>query len=151
MEIHIKKVEQIPFEGFADLLRESKKEGYNFLVRLATEWESGKNRFSRPGEGLYMLLREGQAVGIGGINRDPFSNEGNIGRIRRFYLKAACRGQGLGGLLLNKILDTHGRFFAEIGLRTDSEKASAFYEKHGFQRITAHPHISHIMVRLPDE
>ncbi|WP_412762903.1 GNAT family N-acetyltransferase [Priestia megaterium] len=39
---------------------------------------------------------------MGGINKDPFSNEGEIGRLRRFYVSKDYRRNGLGRRLLKK-------------------------------------------------
>lgn len=48
--------------GLDVLVRESEAEGFNFLQRLVADWESGANRFSRPGEALFVAMRGEQVL-----------------------------------------------------------------------------------------
>jgi len=144
MNIRIEKVDQLPFPGFSNLLTESLTEGYNFVQRLTHEWESGKNRFAQKSEGLYKISMKEQVVGIGGINRDPYSEPNYFGRLRRFYIMSAYRGQGIGGVLLKEILRRHENKFDAIVLRTDNEMAGLFYEKHGFVAVQGQPNYTHM-------
>jgi hypothetical protein len=48
--INLVEVQTMPCDGFDDLLRQSREEGYGMLERLIGEYRSGANRFSRPGE-----------------------------------------------------------------------------------------------------
>ena len=145
--IQILEVKEIPFEGFSVLLAESEKEGYNFLRRLETAWRNGTNRFSLTGEGLYRAVNDGELIGIGGINLDPFQNNKRIGRLRRFYIKQSWRKQGVGSMLLNHILENHWVYFEEITLRTHSQIARFFYEKNGFKKIPNEINHTHKIVQ----
>jgi hypothetical protein len=51
-EMIIARVDERPRDRFADMLTESEASGYQFLRRVASEWEDGVCRFSRPGEAL---------------------------------------------------------------------------------------------------
>lgn len=59
--------------GFAALRTESLEQHFNMLRRLAENWQSGKNRFTAPGETLLGAFVNHQLVGVCGINSDPFS------------------------------------------------------------------------------
>lgn len=139
---------QIPFNGFLKLKEISQEEGYQFLVRLEQEWLSGKNQFNQPGEGLFKISVHKEIVGIGGINQDPYSNNKQVGRIRRFYVHPSWRKKGIGTVLLNHIIDTKGRKFSVIQLRTDTEIGRKFYERNGFVKVSGHTEFTHRLVQM---
>ncbi|MFC0273687.1 GNAT family N-acetyltransferase [Metabacillus herbersteinensis] len=64
---------------------------------------------------------------MGGLNIDPFSNEPNIGRLRRFYVSREYRRNGLGSLLLKKIIYEAKNYFKVLVLQTDTEQADTSY------------------------
>lgn len=141
--IKIQVVEAIPCEGFESLRQESEKEGYRFLGRLEDDWGSDKNRFSKKGEALFKVIYLKELVGIGGITRDPYVLKEDFGRIRRFYVKPKWRRKGIGQLLLEHIITNQSGHFKEISLRTDTDSASQFYEKNGFERVLDKTHQTH--------
>lgn len=87
------------------LLEESLSEGHHFVKRLVDEYKSGANRFEENGEALYVALLDSKAIGIGGLNIDPYRNDINIGRVRHLYVSRKHRGHGTGRKLLNTIID----------------------------------------------
>ena len=141
--IKVQVVEAIPFIGFESLRLESEKEGYRFLGRLEEEWGNGKNRFSKKGEALFKVVYLKELVGIGGITQDPYVIKEDFGRIRRFYIKPNWRRKGIGQLLLQYIIINQSGHFKEINLRTDTDSASQFYEKNGFERVLDKTHQTH--------
>ncbi|WP_412103358.1 GNAT family N-acetyltransferase [Rossellomorea aquimaris] len=89
----------------SQLLKESKQEGFRFIERLVDDYESAVNTFSLPGECLFGIFHEeDKLVAIGGLNTDPYSEEDNVGRLRRFYVSREFRRSGLGRLLVRRIL-----------------------------------------------
>ena len=86
MGIQISKI-RLPIGGLDELRAEARAEGYNFIDRLANEWESGMNRFDASGETLCGHLENGLLVAVGGLNRDPFAGRADVGRIRRVYVR----------------------------------------------------------------
>lgn len=78
--------------GFLALRSESLAQHFNMLRRLAENWQSGKNRFSAPGEKLLGAFVGGQLVGVCGLNVDPFSPQLRTGRIRHLYISDAFVG-----------------------------------------------------------
>ena len=121
--------------GVELLSREAEAQGYRFLRRLIEEWSTGANRFDGPGEVLLAASVAGQLVGIGGLNRDPYSRDRGVGRVRHLYVLEAFRRQGVGQHLLEAIVAAAPGSFRELHLRTDSAQAARFYERFGFRRI----------------
>ncbi|MBT2690921.1 GNAT family N-acetyltransferase [Bacillus sp. ISL-47] len=129
-----------------ELLDESISEGFRFLARLIAEYQSGINTFSRRGEGLFCVMNHlGKIVAIGGLNQDPYSNEPNIGRLRRFYVASSYRRIGVGKELLGPILTYAKENFDLIVLHTDTEKADTFYRANGFKKCSIFPESTHVL------
>ena len=51
-----------------DLLSESEGAGLRMVRRLVHEWETGTNRFDKPGEALFGAWLDGRLVGVCGLN-----------------------------------------------------------------------------------
>lgn len=126
----------LPVDGSAEMFLEARREGYKFLDRLQTEWDSGVNRFDQPGEILCGCFRDGVLIAIGGVNRNPFGNDFRIGRIRRVYVRPAWRKQGVGELLINFLLTKARQEFDAVVLRTDNPNAARLYERMGFVPVS---------------
>ncbi|MGD6961205.1 GNAT family N-acetyltransferase [Fictibacillus phosphorivorans] len=88
---------------------------------------------------------EGVLVAIGGLNKDPFSNEHSIGRVRRFYVSKKYRRNGIGKLLIKKIIDEAKRDYKILVLHTDTEQAGKFYTSLGFSNESLYPNSSHFI------
>ncbi|HCX5354411.1 TPA: GNAT family N-acetyltransferase, partial [Escherichia coli] len=78
-------------------------------------------------------------IAIGGLNIDPFSNEQKIGRLRRFYVSRDYRRNGLGRLLLKKIICDAKNYYKVLVLHTDTEQADNFYTSFGFSKENRYP------------
>ncbi|MBP1773028.1 MAG: family acetyltransferase [Holophagaceae bacterium] len=116
-----------------ELVRESEAEGFEFVGRLRDEWNSRHNRFDQPGEVFFTARLQGRLVGICGLNRDPYSGEPGVGRVRRMYVRKEFRRFGIGRLLLSAITEVARDHFSFLSLRTDNAIATQFYERQGFQ------------------
>ncbi|WP_191559660.1 GNAT family N-acetyltransferase [Metabacillus idriensis] len=130
--ITIKRLDSVKTEEISNLLDESKREGFRFLERLAAGYQSGDNKFKKPGEMLLGAFHNETLIGIGGINQDPYSQNEKAGRIRRFYVSKEHRRQGVGELILRALLKKAEDFFDVAVLRTDNQEASMFYKQAGF-------------------
>jgi GNAT superfamily N-acetyltransferase len=126
-----------------NLANEAQRQGYQFVQRTIDEWNSGVNRFSAPGENLWGLLFKTNLVGIGGLNRDPYSKYPNVGRVRHLYILHAHRRKGYATLLMNTIISRGTGYFNILRLFTDNPPASEFYETLGFKKING-PKVSHV-------
>jgi GNAT superfamily N-acetyltransferase len=132
MPVIIRRVRELRADLY-DLVSEGTAQGFRFLARLVEDWQSGRNRFAGPGEGLWSAGTAGRVVGIGGLNADPFSADPGVGRLRHLYVVAAFRGRGIGRALVSRVLvEAQGRFQI-IRLRTNEPGASAFYSALGFR------------------
>ncbi|VVE60886.1 GNAT family N-acetyltransferase [Pandoraea anapnoica] len=127
-------IEDLPPQ-LTDLEREAAAQGFRFLGRLIEEWETGKNRFDKPGERLLVATHSGCLVGIGGLNVDPYDSTGDTARLRRLYVANDFRRRGIGeALVYELLLDAHHRFRV-VRLSTDTDAGDAFYSRLGFVRI----------------
>jgi hypothetical protein len=102
--------------ALAELLAESDSEGFRFIRRLVTAWDSGANRFQRPGEALFVARDGDRVVGVCGLNIVPFAGP-NVGRVRHLYVLAEYRRRG----------------------------AARFYEAVGFRPVADDPHCTHAL------
>lgn len=130
----------------ASLVRESKDDGFRFVERLRNEYKNGSNTFQRYGEGLFgVFTEECVLVAIGGLNQDPYSNDANVGRLRRFYVRKEYRRMGIGRILVERIMEEARNYFEIMVLHTDTEQADEFYSRMGFSKASTYPNSSHYM------
>lgn len=134
-----------PWPELAPLVEESQREGFRFLVRLRREFQDGGNRFDAPGEALLGCRRGAELVAVGGLNRDPYSPEPRVGRLRHLYVAAAHRRGGAGRMLVAALVEAARPHFDVLHLRTDTEAAARFYEAVGFAPVSS-SHATHRMV-----
>jgi GNAT superfamily N-acetyltransferase len=128
------------------IVKESKEDGFRFVERLVNDYKNGSNTFNHSGEGLFGVFTEDNVlVAIGGLNKDPYSNEQDIGRLRRFYVSKEYRRNGIGKLLVKKIIDEAKRDYKILVLHTDTEQADKFYTSLGFSRGNLYQNSSHFM------
>jgi RimJ/RimL family protein N-acetyltransferase/GNAT superfamily N-acetyltransferase len=126
------------------IVQESKEEGFRFVERLLNDYREGTNCFNIQGEALYGIYDvENELVAVGGLNVDPSSAE--TGRVRRFYVKKEYRNEGVGTLLLKRIILDARRSFNVLILHTDTEKADHFYTSFGFTKGDRYPNATHYL------
>lgn len=109
-------------------------EGHGFCERFIEEWRSGLNRFDREGELFLVGVVADGVVAMGGLNRDPFTTDPGIGRVRRLYVAADERRHGIGRRVVGALVD-HARVsgFHAVRLRTYDPAAASFYGRLGFE------------------
>jgi GNAT superfamily N-acetyltransferase len=128
-------VQFVPAE-LVGLVAECESQGFTFLRRLVSDWDTGANRFALRGEALFAAEEQGIIVGVCGLNVDPYVSDRGIGRVRHLYVLASHRRQGIGGRLVAKVIVSAAHSFHMLRLRTDSPAAAAFYEALGFRPCT---------------
>jgi len=129
-----------------ELIEISLEEGHGLLQRLRQEWGDGSNRFDQPGELLLEARLGPRLVGIGGLNRDPYLSNPEVGRIRHVYVHSAVQRSGVGRALVSALLEHAGGRFEVVRLRTFTEEASRFYEALGFTAAPDEPDATHRVV-----
>lgn len=115
------------------LIEESLADGHRHIQRLAQEYKSGENMFSERGEALKAAVHGGKIVGICGLNRDPYSKDEDIGRVRRLYVLKGYRRHGVGKGLMETVVEEAGKHYKVILLFTDNPAANQFYKNWGSQ------------------
>lgn len=120
---------------FEPLLAEAETEGAPFLFRLRDEWESGELCFDDKGELLLGAFRGEWLVGCGGISRDPYAPAPGLGRVRHVYVLSGHRGRGIGGALMERLLDHARGHFSRLRLTTQRPEAARLYESLGFAPV----------------
>ncbi|MCH7320444.1 GNAT family N-acetyltransferase [Solibacillus sp. MA9] len=145
-EFKVKQIKNLFYVDLNQLVKESKEEGFRFLERLVNDYKKGTNNFNKPGESLYGVFnKEGVLIAIGRLNIDPFSNQQKIGRLRRFYVTRDYRRNGLGRLLLKKIICDAKNYYKVLVLHTDTEQADKFYTSFGFLKENRYPKSTHCL------
>jgi ribosomal protein S18 acetylase RimI-like enzyme len=137
MRALIERVSGAPTDRLATLVAESERQGFRFVRRLVEEWESGANRFDRPGEALFVARVGDDVVGVCGLNVDPYAGDSTIGRVRHLYVLVPHRRSGIGEQLVADVLEAARGRFERLRLRTTNAIAARLYERLGFRRTAA--------------
>jgi GNAT superfamily N-acetyltransferase len=132
--IRIRRLLELPPEVEA-LRSEAITQGFGFMDRLVADWASGANTFSRPGECFLGAFVAECLIGVGGLNLDTYLPRTDVGRLRHVYVLNGWRRQGIGWLLVDRLLDEARRSFGKVRLRTDTDRATAFYVHCGFSLV----------------
>ncbi|AUQ24024.1 GNAT family N-acetyltransferase [Dickeya zeae] len=139
VSVQIVRLDALP-AALAVLIAESQQQGFRFLCRLQAEFQSGANDFRLPGEGLFAAFEAERLVAIGGVNQQTGMPQ--IGRLRRFYVAADYRRQGVGRELLTVIEQAAASYFRELYLFTDTPEAAQFYQRQRYTPVSL-PDVSH--------
>ena len=118
-----------------ELRVEASAEGFRFVGKLVAEWNAGQNRFAEPGEVLLGAFQASRLVAVGGLNRDPYADRLEIGRLRHLYVERAARRSGVGSALVGQLLDRAKGVFQSVRLRTTTQEAADFYVRLGFRPV----------------
>jgi len=130
-------------EQLTELEADANADGQGMVSRLIREWRDGRNRFSAPGERVYVAKRGERICGVCGVNRDPYAGDASIGRVRRFYVSARERRLGIGRALIDRLMADARGVYSWIHLRTHEHEAAVFYEANGFEAIAGNPDYTH--------
>ncbi len=146
MSIRVLLTQEFSLDLIESLATAARAEGHRFLERLATDWSSGRNRFSEPGEQLWILklcslptvAKADIGVGICGLNRDPYlpiEQAAQTARLRHLYIHPDYRRRGFATRLVRQIVEDARPDFGSIRLRTENPAAARFYERLGFNPV----------------
>jgi GNAT superfamily N-acetyltransferase len=115
--------------GFDVLRAEARAQGYRHVDRLADEWRAGTMRFDREGEALIAAHLGGDLSGLGGLTIDPFQRDAL--RMRRFYVRAAFRRNGIGRAIAENLLVRARRFGRKVTVNA-GVGSERFWQSLGF-------------------
>ncbi|WP_250628564.1 GNAT family N-acetyltransferase [Pinirhizobacter soli] len=121
--------------GLNDLEREASGQGFKFVSRFVNDWHAAVNRFDKAGERILMASWSGRAVGVGGLNVDPYVSSARIARLRHLYVAGDFRRRGIGEALVLALLEGAALHFDKVRLRTDTPAAACFYLRLGFEGV----------------
>ncbi len=134
----------LPMSGFEPLQEEARAAGIEFVDRTVREWASGENRFDGPGEMLCGVFEGDVLIAIGGLTRDPFAGEPEVGRLRRIYVRRACRNRGVGAQIVEFLVGEAMKSFRAVRLRAENDGAARLYERLGFCPLVD-PEATHVL------
>lgn len=131
--------------GVTTLAAEAEREGVAFVRRLVEDWESGANRFDRPGEALFAAWSDEQLAGVCGLNVDPYVDDRGVGRVRHLYVALAHRRFGVGRALVTAVVDAGRGRFDRLRLSTSNPAAASLYTRLGFRETPGEGHATHVL------
>jgi GNAT superfamily N-acetyltransferase len=133
--LDIRALDPFPAAAVELLAQAGAREGFRFVRRLVDEHASGQVRFDGPGEVLLGVFASAELVAVGGVTRDPYGGDANVGRVRHVYVRPDRRRRGVGARLL-AALEAHARgHFTSLVLRTDTGAAARFYAALGYRAL----------------
>ncbi len=122
-------------EGFAALRAEAASEGYRHMDRLAAEHAAGRSSFVA----LFGALLGGELVGIGALTPEPATTEVPALRLRRLYVRAQARRQGVARALASALTQEGLDQVALLTVHAGDARAAAFWAAQGFTPVEARP------------
>ncbi|MCY9659719.1 GNAT family N-acetyltransferase [Paenibacillus chondroitinus] len=144
--INIQKVENLDTNLLLPLAEESASEGFHHLDRLINEYADGSNQFDQDGEAFFIATLGSEIVGVCGLNRDPYADGADVGRVRRLYVRASARRFGIGRMLMASVIAEARKSYHLLVLRTDNPQADIFYRSIGFSINTDSNNHTHFLV-----
>ena len=136
LELRVTRVAPESALAIEPLRKAALAEGHSFVERALDEWESGANRFDRPGEAFYLAQVGDRVVGMCGLNIDPYLTDPRVGRIRHLYVLPGFRRNRIGRRLVEACLDQAAIRFDRVRLRTFNPQAAGFYSVVGFDEVS---------------
>ncbi|MBI1250861.1 MAG: GNAT family N-acetyltransferase [Alphaproteobacteria bacterium] len=131
-------------EGFGTLRAAAREEGMRHIDRLAEEYLSDAETFSKPGEALFAACVADDLVAVGGVTREP-SAPNAAARMRRFYVLPHNRGAGVGRALAGAAIQQAAQWTSTITVNArNAPQAFAFWEALGFAPVHQRP-FSHVL------
>ena len=125
------------FEAYADWLTENIQRVNGITLDSAEILQSfmeGIDKFYPPQGRLFLARQNGDFVGVGCLK----ALEGELGEIKRMFVRDDCRGMGIGKTVLDRLI-AEARSIGYHKIRLDSPKFSTashgLYRSRGFQPI----------------
>lgn len=135
---------------FQTLITVSCSEGHRFVERTEKEWIKGENRFDQLGECFFLAYWNDLLVGLGGVNRDPYTPDSHIGRIRHLYVHPDFRRRGIARAIIQECIVQAQKHFNILRLRANTRGTAStlFYETLGFRPSTNDQFETHRMILM---
>ncbi len=91
--LHLSQLSVLP-NDVEELEAQARQEGFNFVLRLLSDWRTGLNCFDKPRECLLGAFDGGRLVAVGGLSIEPYCASRKVGRLHVF---TSARRSGAGG------------------------------------------------------
>jgi GNAT superfamily N-acetyltransferase len=131
--IEIRRLTDLPPD--IEILRtEAAADGIRNMGVLVADWQSGKERYDKPGEALFGAFDGERLVGIGCVKQEA---DLPAMRMRRLYVLRAARGHGTGRALAQAIMDRGFESADRLTCNAVPPGAGEFWDAMGFERVTA--------------
>lgn len=141
----IEEIETLDKSAIQELLMESESQGYHYLTKMVSQWESGENRFARGNEKLICFKENEKVIGIGGINEEPYLRRKGYGRLRDVFVLTKYRRNHIGRQIVEHLIEFGKRHYKAITLRIpENKEAGPFYEAIGFLRTDDIETVTHV-------
>ncbi|RSL33091.1 GNAT family N-acetyltransferase [Salibacterium salarium] len=142
----IKRIDTMQKKEWEQLMEESRTEGIRHLTKVEREYAIGETLELNRGEALFGAYHmDGNLLAIGGLSKDPYSNDEETGRIRRLYVSPSYRQKGMGSQLLGKIMEYAAYHYEWLVVMADTPRASQFYFSQGFLETVDHAYATHFL------
>jgi GNAT superfamily N-acetyltransferase len=118
------------------LATEAEAEGFAFLTRFLADLARDRVRLDAPTEFFLGALLDGRIVAVGGVTRDPYTDDATVGRLRHLYVRAGARRQGVGRALVRSLEARARGGYGRLRLRAGTAAAARFYDALGYRRVS---------------
>ena len=133
-------------ESFAALNACAKAEGYNFLDRLAKNWQGGAY-LGDADASVFGVFGMENLVAIGAQTADEYDPSPDHRRLRHFYVHPDARRNGVGRALAGALIQEAFQRAPYLHLRATHDLSRAFWDAMGFERVDR-PDRSHRLERI---
>ena len=140
-ESHLEDIRVILNEYLSFISKELIKPPWNFNLDIEHEVNFTMNnldKFAEPDGRLLLVEVDGEIAGTISLRKI----REDAGEIKRMYLKPRFRGEKLGAILIEEVIEiSQGNGFSKLYLDTAHFKSSAIslYKKYGFKETTFYP------------
>ncbi|MBD3340546.1 MAG: GNAT family N-acetyltransferase [Candidatus Lokiarchaeota archaeon] len=141
----IEEIKILEEDTIEELIHESENEGYRFLSKMFSQWNSRENQFQKENEKAIIFRENNKVIAIGGINEEPYLKRKDFGRLRGVYVLPSFRRKHVGKEIVKHLIDFGNKYYKAITLRVpDNIEAYPFYESIGFEMTNEYESVTHI-------
>jgi GNAT superfamily N-acetyltransferase len=146
MSVALTRIQALP-DDFAALNAAARREGFDFLGRLAQRWDG-----ARYGEddraSVWGATIDGALIAIGAQTHDEYAASPHNRRIRHFYVSPDQRRGGVGRALAQQLIADAHAIAPRLHLRATHAASRAFWDAVGFTRVDREDR-THELIRAP--
>ena len=146
MSFALTRIQALP-DDFAALNEAARREGFDFLGRLAQRWD-GARYDADDLASVWGVRVDGALAAIGAQTYDEYDPSPSHRRIRHFYVRPDRRRSGVGRALAQQLIRDAHAIAPRLHLRATHAVSRAFWEAVGFARVHREDR-THELIRAP--